>query len=174
MRVLVATRLTQGTRKNDFFWALEGELVGFAFECDREEVDGACGCKRALGGFESHKATTTVRVIERPDLTIAKLAEAKAASLIAGGWGEIPDVDKLALAEAHEIARIAKFYPVGAVLERRGDEFVLREVVPWKLEHAQKFHEVPTIEVTPRNVEAFKKLQHIAKTFAPRKRRTKA
>ena len=40
MRFLVATKETQGQRKNDFSHAREGELVKFGFECDGEEVDG--------------------------------------------------------------------------------------------------------------------------------------
>ena len=57
MKMLVATKETQGKRRNDFCWATEGELVRFAFQCDGEAVDGRCGCRRSFCGLDSHKAS---------------------------------------------------------------------------------------------------------------------
>ena len=51
MKVLVGTKETQGQRSNDFSWAEDGELVMFGSECDREDVDGTCGCRRAMSGL---------------------------------------------------------------------------------------------------------------------------
>ena len=58
-KVLTATAATQGMRKNDFSHTEEGELVTYGLECDCEQVDGVCGCKRSLVGRSTHKATTT-------------------------------------------------------------------------------------------------------------------
>jgi len=62
MKLLVATTQTQGQRQNDFCWATPGEILHFGSECDREGIDGACGCKRSLSGLDSLKATTTMIV----------------------------------------------------------------------------------------------------------------
>ncbi|OGV70911.1 MAG: hypothetical protein A2283_22065 [Lentisphaerae bacterium RIFOXYA12_FULL_48_11] len=62
MKVLVATRRTQGRRDNDFNFCEEGELLIYGSECDAEAVDGHCGCRRALVGMTSGKATTTFLV----------------------------------------------------------------------------------------------------------------
>jgi hypothetical protein len=68
MKVLVATRATQGTRGNDYHWAIEGELVRVGEVCrkDRNDPDGGCGCGRGFAGLNSHRATTTARVAEVP------------------------------------------------------------------------------------------------------------
>ena len=69
MKVLAATRQTQGWRDNDFCWTVEGELVFFApFECSRGFVDDDCGCRRSMAGLVRHRATTTIKLIEREDL----------------------------------------------------------------------------------------------------------
>ena len=69
MKVLAATRQTQGWRDNDFCSTVEGELVFFApFECSRGFVDDDCGCRRSMAGLVRHRATTTIKVIEREDL----------------------------------------------------------------------------------------------------------
>jgi hypothetical protein len=59
MKVFVSTKDGQGIRNNDFSWTNEGELVKFALECDGEKIDGKCGCRRSMSGFDTHKATTT-------------------------------------------------------------------------------------------------------------------
>lgn len=127
MKVLVATERGQGSRKNDFAHATPGELVTFASECDGEPVDGACGCRRALGGVESHKATTTFTVEERP-ITLKDLTAALDKSLREGGWVDEGEDDAWAREDAREIARIAAAFPVGAVIERRGNNFKTRKV----------------------------------------------
>ena len=49
MKVLVATRNTQGQRGNDFCFVPEGEIVAFpAAECTGEKIDGSCGCRRSV------------------------------------------------------------------------------------------------------------------------------
>jgi hypothetical protein len=127
MKILAATEETQGKRPNDFCWAEEGEIVTFGSQCPDEAVDGPCGCRRALRGLETRKATTTFRVVERPDLRLADLADLVARSLVAGGW--YPDVKQArtaAVVHANRLAEVALAHEDGAVLERRDDRFLLR------------------------------------------------
>ena len=41
MKILVATKETQGNRKNDFCFCDEEEIVKAGMECDGESVDGS-------------------------------------------------------------------------------------------------------------------------------------
>jgi len=130
MRVLVSTHETQGYRKNDFCWANDGELVNFHFECDGETVDGHCGCHRSLSGLESHKATTTVKVVEM-EITLRELAERIRASLKAAGWLEYSNEQEIIAwvnQDAGELTKVAKYFPVGTVLEKRGGSFQNRVI----------------------------------------------
>lgn len=126
MRLLVSTKKTQGKRKNDFCWVDEGEIVTFAFECDREEIDGTCGCRRALTGVKSRKATTTFEVAELK-ITKADLIEILAASYMEAGFAkDIPAAKKAVKEDADELISLANSFPVGTVLEKRGNELKVR------------------------------------------------
>ena len=83
MRMLVATALTQGARAGDYHWCVEGEPVWVQEPCaaDRRDPDGPCGCGRGFAGLHSHRATTTVRVIENAGFTRDDLVLALEASL---------------------------------------------------------------------------------------------
>ena len=80
MKILVATRLTQGAYANDYHYCVEGELVWIQEPCDRgaDDPDGSCGCGRGFAGAASHRATTTATVVESPmsraDLVLAGCA----------------------------------------------------------------------------------------------------
>lgn len=127
MKVLVATADTQGRRENDFCWADEGEIVTFGSECDDETIDGTCGCRRALCGVETRRATTTFRVEERDDLSQEDLVAVLAASLVAGRWfATMEQAGPTAVANAFRLARLASLFPEDTVLERRGDQFAAR------------------------------------------------
>lgn len=123
MRVLVATKRFQGRRRNDFSYTREGELVKFCLECDGEEVDGNCGCRRSMSGVDTLLATTTFEVVERPRLTKAAFVKKLAASEKKAGW-------KMTAAEvrkgATELLRLAEAFPQGVVLEKRGDTIQAR------------------------------------------------
>lgn len=104
MKVLVATRKTQGQRDNDFFWCEEGELVYPGGECDsdRGNPDGACGCVRGFSGIKTKKATTTALVVDKPfDQVVESLGE------------EIAGL----------IAKLTEPFRVGDVLEKRGSAY---------------------------------------------------
>lgn len=124
MRLLVATEETQGSRLNDFCFCEEGEFVSFAFECTREAVDGPCGCKRSLSGVTTHMATTTVRVTDQEQMTLPALADLLASTLVAQGWFKSKaKAMSQASKDAAMLAEVASGFPVGSVLERRGDMF---------------------------------------------------
>lgn len=120
MKVLVATKETQGRRRNDFSWTDEGEFVCFPFECDGEQIDGTCGCKRSFSGFSTHKSTTTAKVVEK-GITEEQFVELYRHSQTAAGWVKYGDLDPTVAREAAELLRIADTFPVGTVVEKRGD-----------------------------------------------------
>jgi len=76
MRLLTATRQTQGDLADDFdIGTIEGELVEPAPVCDRDlddEADNDCGCGRAFVGMTSRRSTTTA-IITELDITYEQL-----------------------------------------------------------------------------------------------------
>ncbi len=120
MKVLVATRRTQGDRPTDFVWTTDGELVSFpSVVCvrDREDPDGGCGCGRSWSGLNSHRAGTTAEVVEL-EMTREDYITAIASSVHQGGWTS--EEKPAAVTElANELLDIADSYPVGAVLGNR-------------------------------------------------------
>src|SRR6185503_10034416 len=129
MKILVATNETQGQRSNDFCFCIEGELVTVGLVCaaDEQDPDGGCGCGRAFAGLNSHKATTTAMVKEI-DLSEDDYVEALRSSLEQQGW-PTEDVAELAA----WLAQLVGGWPVGAVIERRGDDILVRDPAPQTL-----------------------------------------
>lgn len=123
MKILVATKKTQGQRKNDFSHAEEGEPVRFGFVCDGAKVDDRCGCKRAMIGMRSHKGTTTITVVEM-DIDLA----AEITKSLTEAWGTAPEAADVAR-DVRELTRIAAAFPVGMVFEIRGAKMQERRVV---------------------------------------------
>lgn len=139
MKVLVATEATQKWRANDFSWADVGEPVVYGMVCDRDrrpdgspDPDGWCGCGRSFEGLHSGLGTTTAVVAQVEmgdhDETVAAFVKRMAAR---HGWlkPDDPDharyLDELA-AEVEELLEIAGGYPVGTVVELRGEQPVVR------------------------------------------------
>ena len=128
MKILVATKATQGKRTSDFSFAIEGELVMIpTMECDGEAVDGHCGCRRAMAGLESHSATTTVKVVER-DLTPRQLELTIRKGWQQSGWANLMGVkiEGYARAEAQELIRVAQAMKLHGVYGRRGGSMEFR------------------------------------------------
>lgn len=127
MRILVATGLTQGRRANDFNFAREGEIVGKDDEhtSDEEGPDAPCGCQRSLVGIESTKSTTTFQVIEsgysREEFE-EMIREARTY------WVQAGVSEENIRAEAAFLLEVAARFPAGTVVERRGEQFLAREV----------------------------------------------
>lgn len=126
MRLLVATKETQGQRKNDFCWVPEGEIVHFGFECDSETIDGHCGCKRAMVGISNNKATTTMKVEEVKNFSREQLLE-ELTNYYVRAW-ELSSVSALKIAEEEvgDLLDLVAQFPVGSVIEKRGDDFWVR------------------------------------------------
>ncbi len=124
MLVLEATSERQGDRDDDYNWCTDGELAYCqGTECSNPD----CGCDRGWAGFDSHRATTTVRVVDRPDFTVADLAGELATSMSDGGWIQVADpADPLVAAVVGEIIECANHFGEGAVLERRGGLITVR------------------------------------------------
>jgi hypothetical protein len=130
MKVLVSTKRGQGLRKNDFSWVDEGEMVKFGFECDGEKVDGSCGCKRSMSGFDSLKATTTF-TIKDIDMTHKEYIDALIESEKKSGWitDDMSEADLLLFRDdAYELMRLAACYKEGVILEKRGNAIQVRKV----------------------------------------------
>ncbi len=153
MKILVATRETQGRRPNDFCWAEEGEIVTFGSECPDETVDGPCGCRRALRGVRTRKATTTLLVVDRPDVGAGDLARMVAESLVAGGWyASLEPARAAATEDALRLAEVAFAHAEGTVLERRDDRFRARAWRPRPArvrESARDRRSVPVVSPSP-------------------------
>lgn len=122
--LLVATDEAQGARDNDFCFATVGELVRFGSECDGEPIDGPCGCHRALSGMESLKGTTTFKVAALP-ISVPEFVDALQKSYELSGFGAFLDRND-AVAEATQLLQVADSFPVGTVLERRGNAIQAR------------------------------------------------
>ena len=123
MKVIVATKETQGQKGNDFFWGKEGELAYPSWVCDRDrrDPDGGCGCGRGAGGLESHKSGTSFKVVE-VDYDTDELLRRATVSMIEAGWGE-----DMGPAVVEMILDIAEGHPEGTILGRRIDEFFVRK-----------------------------------------------
>lgn len=120
MKFLVATKEKQGFRKNDFCFCEEGEPVVSSMECDKDKgkPDGPCGCSRSMAGVKSTKATTTFKVVE-VDFAIMLMDIAK---YLVDSWAmDRTKALDVAQAELNYIAKIADGYPIGTILEKRGD-----------------------------------------------------
>ncbi len=139
MKVLVATKCTQGDRANDFYRTLHGELLCFGMGelpndpvqvCRHEILDGDCGCKRSMIGVETRKATTTFRVAEIEalernvlrDIIHVSLVDAQLVSL----FPSVEALDSHLTLHLNELTRVVENWRVGTILERRGDRFLPR------------------------------------------------
>jgi hypothetical protein len=133
LKVLVATARTQGHRDNDFTHVGSAELVDLAMTCDgdRGDPDGGCGCGRAFTGLDSRRCTTTAEVAIR-DITLVQYCDVFHRSLVAIAIADDPDLRREAEEAAEEMARIAANWPVGTIVERRGDTIVVRA---WPNQH---------------------------------------
>lgn len=126
MKVLIATKETQKQRKNDFCFCEEREFVKFGMECDGEEIDGGCGCRRSMVGFKTLKGTTTFKV-EKIDISKEEYIKQLKKSDIKAGWYKLYDNPaKEIKEEADELLNLAQSFNIGDILEKRGNELKMR------------------------------------------------
>lgn len=132
MKVLVSTKKTQGQRANDFSFVEEDELVMPSWTCSTGYADDNCGCRRDVAGIVIHKATTTMKVVER-DITLAQLTKKIESALIESGFRDgdtrtrvilkEKTIAETATARARTITEACERFSVGAVLEYRDGVF---------------------------------------------------
>ena len=118
MKLFVSTKETQGNRHNDFCWVEEDEILYFGMTCDNGFTDDGCGCHRAMAGVMCHKATTTAKVVDRPELTTQDLAD------IIHVYAGRPNNEALNMAKI--IRQEASKFNVGDVVEFRDGKFSRR------------------------------------------------
>jgi len=132
MKLLVATKKTQGHRENDFCFCDEEELVMFGWECDGEAIDEPCGCRRAMAGFKTKKKTTTMKVKEI-DLTREQFRAMWVSSMCEGGWLDgtsmTEEENRWADREVKELISLGKAFKPGMVIEKRGNTFQERIIL---------------------------------------------
>jgi len=126
MKVLVATKITQGQRESDFFWTTSEEFVKFDSECDSDKnnIDGGCGCRRGFSGFKTLKATTTAKVISK-DITKEEYTKELEKSLEKSGYMKFLKQKDVEI-EATELLKIADVFKVGDIIEKRGTKIQVR------------------------------------------------
>lgn len=123
MKILVATKKTQGQRKNDFNFVKEGEIVYFGSRCTTGHVDDDCGCRRCLIGIASSRGTTTAMVVESDH---DRRTWCDLVGLVLLGLGWIGPRGMAAEAFTWMEARVGSF-PVGTIVEIRDDVLVARK-----------------------------------------------
>ncbi len=127
MKVLIATRRTQGARGDDFSDTVEGELVFDAGPCE-DVFDPAsawnCACAIGFHGVASGELTTTALVANLP----IGLREYERA--VRDGTEEWCCSDCARL-YAHNTRLLARRFPVGTVIERFQFEFRVRSFPPF-------------------------------------------
>jgi hypothetical protein len=121
VKVLIATRRTQGARDDDFSATVEGELVFDGGPCE-DAVDAAnwtCPCAIAFHGVASGELTTTAVVADLP-ITLGEYERA-----VRDGTEEwcCPDCARF---YADSTRMLALRFPVGTVIERFRDEIRVR------------------------------------------------
>lgn len=122
MKILVATRLTQGTAPTDYHHCVEGELVWIQEPCDRDLRDPSmpCGCGRGFAGAASHRATTTAMVVDT-EMTREEVVLAFKTSFVDGGWPS-----EWAETIAEDNLEIAAQLSAGTIIIRELEQFFLR------------------------------------------------
>ena len=95
----------------------------FGSECDGEKVDGGCGCRRALAGVKTAKATTTMKVADVSEDVI----RAGMVGFLVNKWSfDEAEALEWVNGDIKELNRVAEFFGEGTVLERRGRKFAER------------------------------------------------
>ena len=114
MKVLVATKRTQGMRQWDMSYTVDGELVmNPPVACDCPD----CPCEREMIGLGSHSGTTTFTVGDLPELDVATYRDLLRGELVKCGWVDEEPTDEWMAKFADEHLAAAARFEVGDVLE---------------------------------------------------------
>lgn len=121
MKVLTATRDTQGHVEGDYSFTVDGELVTpLAVECS---AGPSCGCDRGFPGLASSRATSTAKVVDLRHITTERLRQAVRDSLHRDGWSKCLspwELEDMVEEHVQNIRKVCRSFPVGAVVRRRG------------------------------------------------------
>ena len=116
MKVLVATRRTQGQRPDDFCFTLDGELVSLpVVVCKARD----CGCERSMGGTATKRGTTTFTVADRAEIDVGIYRRLLRDDLVTGGWIDEQQQDRWIDDHIDRHLAIVAVFDVGDVLEIR-------------------------------------------------------
>jgi hypothetical protein len=121
MKIIVATKETQGQRNDDFSFTDEGEVV-IVSDCDN--LHQGCGCERSMVGVRSGVGTTTMMVVEAEMTREQFIEQIRTAN---GDYDGIDLGDAIYTAEADRLLELAAEFPAGTVIERNGDDFQQRD-----------------------------------------------
>jgi hypothetical protein len=125
LKYLVSTRRTQGERANDSNSVPGVELVDIPGKSHENPDDPLCACARRFVGFDSRQATTTAEIVES-DMTPLEYIGRFHVMLLGAGFPNTPQLRADAANDATELLCLAAQWPVGTVVERRGDEIRVR------------------------------------------------
>jgi hypothetical protein len=126
MKILIATKDTQGKRKNDFCFVPEGEpVIPPWITCSNEKADDSCGCQRSMSGIFCHKATTTVKVFDAA-ITSEELKWAVIKSYVDAGWPVDARTPTMVSDLVDELLAEADKHRTETVLEFRDGRFAAR------------------------------------------------
>ena len=78
-----------------------------------------------MSGLESFKSTTTFKVIE-VDMTKEQYEEIILKSLQISYGNILTDINEFAMEDAKELLTLANVFPIGSILEKRGNKFIRR------------------------------------------------
>ena len=114
MKVLVATKRTQGMRQWDMSYTVDGELVmNPPVSCDCPD----CPCEREMIGLGSRSGTTTFTVSDLLEFDVETYRELLRDELLKCGWIEDEPTEEWMARFADEHLTAAASFEVGDALE---------------------------------------------------------
>lgn len=122
MKIIVATSETQGQRPGDFSFVPDGEVV-IVSDCDC--LHEGCECSRSMVGVLCGKGTTTMMVIESDLTRDDYLRLVRAAN---EGFADLGVDGSFFDEQADALLQLAAEFPVGAIIERNGEDFDVRHL----------------------------------------------
>jgi hypothetical protein len=122
MKIIVATSETQGRQPGDFNFVPDGEIV-MVSDCDC--LHAGCDCVRSMVGIKNGKGTTTMKIVESNMTGEEYRRLIKEAN---HSYGELGIDDITFNEQADALLDLAMQFPVGAVIERDGENFQQRQI----------------------------------------------
>lgn len=122
MKIIVATSETQGQRPGDFNFVPDGEVV-IVSDCDC--LHEGCECSRSMVGVICGKGTTTMKVVESDITREAYHCLVREAN---ESYGKIGVNEAIFNEQADALLELATEFKAGAVIERNGEDFEVRQI----------------------------------------------